>query len=256
MKKFIMAVLMVVLMAVMTGCSMSEPITSDTQGVWNHYFIYPMSLLLTSVADFSGGNYGLSIIVVTILIRLLIFPLVMKQQKSTVAMQKLRPEMTALQEKYKGKKDQADQQSMQKEMMELYRAHNINPVAGCLPVLIQMPIIMAFYYAIGRTTEIAEHSFLWFSLGQSDPYFILPVVAAITTFVQTRVTLTPDIQPQMKMVMNIMPVFILIAGVTLPSALALYWVIGNLFGIGQGLFLKRRMKNLKGNPSDASMATN
>ncbi|MCA1320154.1 membrane protein insertase YidC [Bacillus tianshenii] len=251
-----MAVMMVVLMAVMTGCSMSEPITSDTQGVWNHYFIYPMSLLLTSVADFSGGNYGLSIIVVTILIRLLIFPLVMKQQKSTVAMQKLRPEMTALQEKYKGKKDQADQQNMQKEMMELYRSHNINPVAGCLPVLIQMPIIMAFYYAIGRTTEIAEHSFLWFSLGQSDPYFILPVVAAITTFIQTRVTLTPDIQPQMKMVMNIMPVFILIAGLTLPSALALYWVIGNLFGIGQGLFLKKRMKNLNDSASEASMATN
>lgn len=246
---------MVVLMAVMTGCTMSEPITSDTQGVWNHYFVYPMSLLLTSVADFSGGNYGLSIIVVTILIRILIFPLVMKQQKSTIAMQKLRPEMTALQEKYKGKKDPEDQKKMQKEMMDLYQAHQINPVGGCLPVMIQMPIIMAFYYAIGRTTEIAEHSFLWFSLGQSDPYFILPVVAAITTFIQTRVTLTPDIQPQMKMVMNIMPVFILIAGLTLPSALALYWVIGNLFGIGQGLFLKKRLKNLKESSSEAPVAT-
>ncbi|MGD6833770.1 membrane protein insertase YidC [Sutcliffiella halmapala] len=253
MKKITMAALLVV--TVMTGCSMSEPITSDTQGVWNHYFIYPMSLLLTSVANFSGGNYGLSIIVVTILIRLLIFPLVMKQQKSTIAMQKLRPEMTALQEKYKGKKDPADQQKMQKEMMELYQAHKINPVGGCLPVLIQMPIIMAFYYAIGRTTEIAEHSFLWFSLGQSDPYFILPVVAATTTFIQTRVSLPPDIQPQMKMVMNIMPVFILIAGLTLPSALALYWVIGNLFGIGQGLFLKKRMKNLKENSSEPTVAT-
>lgn len=255
MKKLTMAVLMVVLMAVLTGCNMSEPITSDTQGVWNHYFIFPMSLLLTSVADFSGGNYGLAIIVVTILIRLLIFPLVMKQQKTTLAMQKLRPEMLVVQEKYKGKKDPAEQQKMQKEMMELYQAHKINPVGGCLPVMIQMPIIMAFYYAIGRTTEIAEHSFLWFSLGQSDPYFILPVVAAITTFIQTRVTLTPDIQPQMKMVMNIMPVFILIAGLTLPSALALYWVIGNLFGIGQGLFLKKRMKNLKENSSEATVAT-
>ncbi|WP_078381493.1 membrane protein insertase YidC [Sutcliffiella halmapala] len=245
MKKLVMALMPILLLVVLTGCNMSEPITADSQGIWNHYFVYPLSLLLTSVADWTGGNYGLSIILVTIMVRLVILPLLMKQQKSTLAMQKIRPEMQEIQNKYKDKKDPADQQKMQKELMELYQTHKVNPLGGCLPIMIQMPVIMAFYYAIGRTTELAEHSFLWFSLGQSDPYYILPVVAAITTFIQTRVTLTDEIQPQMKMVMNFIPVFILIAGLTLPSALALYWVIGNLFGIGQGLYLKKRMKLLK-----------
>lgn len=245
MKKLVLAIMPILLLVVLTGCNMSEPITADSQGIWNHYFVYPLSLALTSVAHWTGGNYGLSIIVVTILIRLLLLPLIMKQQMSTIAMQKLRPEMQEIQNKYKDKKDATDQQKMQKELMELYQTHKVNPLGGCLPLMIQMPVIMAFYYAIGRTTELAEHSFLWFSLGQSDPYYILPVVAAITTFIQTRVTLTEGIQPQMKMVMNIIPIFILIAGLTLPSALALYWVIGNIFGIGQGLYLKKRMKLLK-----------
>ena len=81
-------------------------------------------------------------------------------------------------------------------MMQLYQTHKINPVGGCLPIFIQMPIIIAFYNAIARTHEIAQHSFLWVSLGKPDPYFILPVVAAITTFLQIRVSMTDEIQPQ------------------------------------------------------------
>jgi YidC/Oxa1 family membrane protein insertase len=245
MKKFWMTSLILLLSAVLTGCNMSDPITSSSTGIWNHYFVFPLSVALTSAAHWTGGSYGLSIIFVTIMIRFLILPLVLKQQKSMLAMQKVRPEMEALQKKYKDKKDPGDQQKMQKELMELYQTHKVNPLGGCLPMMVQMPIIMAFYHAIGRTTEIAEHSFFWFSLGQPDPYYILPVVAAITTFIQTRVSLTDEIQPQMKMIMNFIPVFILIAGLTLPSALALYWVIGNLFGIAQGIYLKKRMKSLK-----------
>ncbi|MBM7703144.1 membrane protein insertase YidC [Metabacillus iocasae] len=237
--------LIALLMLVLTGCSMSEPITSESTGIWDHYFVYPMSVALTTMAEWLGGNFGLSIIAVTIIIRLVLLPLIMKQQKSTMAMQALRPEMESIQKKYAGKKDPESQQKMQKEMMGLYQKHQINPLGGCLPILFQFPIIMAFYYAIGRTTAIAEHSFLWFSLGQPDPYFILPVVAAITTFLQIRVSMTDEIQPPMKIMMNIMPVFVLIAGFTLPSALALYWVIGNLFGIVQGYYLKKRMELLK-----------
>ncbi|CAG9622980.1 Membrane protein insertase YidC 2 [Sutcliffiella rhizosphaerae] len=256
MKKFLTLSLFIVLVAVLSGCNMSEPITADSTGVWNHYFVYPLSLALTTVADWTGGNYGLSIIIVTIVIRFLILPLVLKQQKSMMAMQKLKPEMDALQAKYKDKKTPADQQKMQQELMQLYQTNKVNPMSGCLPMFVQMPIIMAFYYAIGRTTEIAEHSFFWVSLGQPDPYFILPVIAAITTFIQTRVSLTDQVQPQMKIVMNIIPIFILIAGTTLPSALALYWVIGNLFGIAQGLYLKKRMKLLKDADETAAVPSN
>ncbi|MCM3616941.1 membrane protein insertase YidC [Sutcliffiella horikoshii] len=245
MKKFWTISLIIFLVALLSGCNMSEPITADSSGVWNHYFVYPLSLALTTVAGWTGGSYGISIILVTIAIRTLILPLALKQQKNMLAMQKLKPEMEAIQKKYKDKKNPDDQKKMQTELMGLYQTHKVNPAAGCFPMLIQMPVIMAFYYAIGRTTEIAEHSFFWFSLGQPDPLHILPVVAAITTFIQTRVTLTDDIQPQMKMVMNIIPVMILIAGLTLPSALALYWVVGNMFGIAQGLYLKKRMRTLR-----------
>ncbi len=232
------------LLVVLSGCNLNEPITSESTGVWNHYFVYPMSLLLTKVAETAGGSYGLSIIIVTIIIRLVLLPLIMKQQKSTMAMQVLRPEMENLRKKYPSK-DMESQQKMQKEMMELYQKHNINPLGGCLPLLVQFPIIMAFYYAIGRTEAIADHSFLWVSLGNPDPYFILPIVAALTTFIQLKVGMTDEMPPQMKITMYIMPFFVLIAGISLPSALALYWVIGNLFGIAQGIYLKKRMALLQ-----------
>ncbi|KOO50832.1 membrane protein insertase YidC [Priestia koreensis] len=232
------------LLLVLTGCNMKEPITPDSTGVWNEYFVYPMSVALQKVAEFAGGNFGLSIIIVTIIIRLVLLPLIIRQQRSTMAMQALRPEMEKLREKYPSK-DMESQQKLQKEMMELYKTYKINPVAGCLPIFIQMPIIMAFYYAIGRTKVIATHDFLWFSLGHPDPYYILPVVAAITTFLQIRVSMTDEMPPQMKITMYIMPLFVLIAGLSLPSALALYWVVGNCFGMAQGLYLKKRMTLLK-----------
>ncbi|MFC3885190.1 membrane protein insertase YidC [Bacillus songklensis] len=232
------------LLVVLSGCNLKEPITAESPGIWNHFFVYPMSMLLTKVAETVGGSYGLSIIIVTIIIRLVLLPLILKQQKSTMAMQVLRPEMENLRKKYPSK-DMESQQKMQKEMMELYQKHNINPLGGCLPLLVQFPIIMAFYYAIGRTEAIAEHSFLWVSLGQPDSLHILPIVAAITTFIQIKVGMTDEVPPQMKITMYIMPLFVLMAGFSLPAALALYWVIGNLFGIAQGIYLKKRMKILQ-----------
>ncbi|AKO91751.1 membrane protein insertase YidC [Priestia filamentosa] len=229
----------------LAGCSIKEPITADSTGIWNEYFVYPMSQLLTHVAHWLGNEYGLSIILVTILIRLILLPLIIRQQRSTMAMQALRPEMEKLREKYPSK-DAQSQQKLQQEMMQLYQKHSINPIGGCLPIFIQMPIIMAFYYAIARTQEIADHSFLWVSLGAPDPYFIFPIVAACTTFLQVKAGMTTDeVLPQMKIMMYIMPVFVLIAGLSLPSALALYWVIGNVFGTFQGLYLKKRMTILK-----------
>ncbi|AEN88095.1 MULTISPECIES: membrane protein insertase YidC [Priestia] len=245
-KKLLLLGLMGALLLALAGCSSTKtPVTATSGGFWDHYFVYPLSMALTKIAEWAGGSYGLSIIIATVIIRLVLLPLILKQQKSTMAMQALRPEMEKIQKKYAGKKDPETQQKQQKEMMQLYQTHKINPVGGCLPIFIQMPIIIAFYNAIARTHEIAQHSFLWVSLGKPDPYFILPVVAAITTFLQIRVSMTDEIQPPMKMMMNIMPIFILVAGISLPSALALYWVIGNLFGIGQGYYLKKRMSLLK-----------
>jgi YidC/Oxa1 family membrane protein insertase len=231
---------LVVIMALLAGCTqVNEPITSESQGFWNQYIVYPLSWLITYVAEMFGNSYGLAIIIVTILIRLVILPLMVKQMKSSKAMQAIQPEMQKLREKYSSK-DQQTQQKLQKETMELFQKHGINPLAGCFPLLIQMPILIGFYHAIMRTTAIAEHTFLWFDLGDKDPYYILPIIAGITTFIQQKLTMAGAMNqnPQMAMMLWLMPIMIVIFAISFPAALSLYWVVGNIFMIVQTFFIK------------------
>lgn len=221
----------------------NEPITKESEGFWNTYIVYPLSWLITYFATLFGNNYGLSIIVVTLIIRLAILPLMIKQMKSSKAMQALQPEMQKLKEKYSSK-DQQTQQKLQQETMALFQKHGVNPIAGCFPLLIQMPILIGFYHAIMRTQEIAQHNFLWFDLGERDPFFILPIVAGITTFIQQKLMMAgtsgqnPAMMPQMQMMLWLMPIMIVIFAVNFPAALSLYWVVGNLFMIGQTFLIK------------------
>lgn len=221
----------------------NEPITKESEGFWNTYIVYPLSWLITYFATLFGNNYGLSIIVVTLIIRLAILPLMIKQMKSSKAMQALQPEMQKLKEKYSSK-DQQTQQKLQQETMALFQKHGVNPIAGCFPLLIQMPILIGFYHAIMRTQEIAQHNFLWFDLGERDPFFILPIVAGITTFAQQKLMMAgtsgqnPAMMPQMQMMLWLMPIMIVIFAVNFPAALSLYWVVGNLFMIGQTFLIK------------------
>ncbi|MED4207288.1 YidC family membrane integrase SpoIIIJ [Neobacillus mesonae] len=222
------------------GCSqVNKPITSESTGFWNEYIVYPLSWLIKEAAYLLGGNFGLSIIVVTILIRLVILPLMIKQTKSSKAMQALQPEMKALREKYSSK-DQKTQQKLQQETMALFQKHGVNPMAGCFPLIIQMPILIGFYHAIMRTREIAEGSFLWFDLGEKDPFYILPIVAGITTFIQQKMMMagTENQNPQMAMMVWMMPIMIVVFAISFPSALSLYWVVGNIFMIVQTYFIK------------------
>jgi YidC/Oxa1 family membrane protein insertase len=227
------------LVAVLSGCSeVNQPITSESSGIWNQYFVYPLSWLITKMAELLGNQFGLSIILVTILVRLLILPLMIKQVKSTKAMQAIQPEMQKLQAKYSSK-DAETQQKLQQETMALFQKHGVNPLAGCLPIFVQMPILIAFYHAIMRTTEIANHSFLWFDLGDKDPYFILPLVAGATTFIQQKISMVgQDNNPTMQMMLYIMPIMIIVFAINFPAALSLYWVVGNIFSIAQTYFIK------------------
>ncbi len=228
------------LFLLLTGCSeIKQPITADSKGIWNEYIVYPLSWFIKEVAYLLGGSFGLSIIVVTILIRLVILPLMIKQTKSSKAMQALQPEMKALREKYSSK-DQKTQQKLQQETMALFQKHGVNPMAGCFPLLIQMPILIGFYHAISRTREIAEGNFLWFDLGEKDPYYILPIIAGITTFIQQKMMMagTENQNPQMAMMVWMMPIMIVVFAISFPSALSLYWVVGNIFMIVQTYFIK------------------
>lgn len=231
--------LIAVLSAGCTAANPNNPLPIDPNGgIWDRFFVYPLSWLLQEAAVLVGGSYGISILIATVLVRLLILPLMIKQMKSSKRMQELQPEMVKLRDKYKN-----DPQKYQQEMIKLYQVHQVNPLSGCLPILIQMPILLAFYHAIIRTAPIREHDFLWLQLGQKDPFFILPVLAAATTFFQQWMTMknSPTMMenPQMKMMLYIMPVMILVISITLPSALSLYWVYGNIFTIIQTYFLYR-----------------
>ncbi|AEH48127.1 membrane protein insertase YidC [Parageobacillus thermoglucosidasius] len=244
MKKWLFALLGTVVL--LSGCNRNAPIDEHSQGIWDHYFVYPMSKLLLTLGHFFGNNYGVAIIVLTLIVRFCLLPLMIKQFKTTIAMQKLRPELQKLQEKYKGT-DLEAQRKLQQEMMQLYQKHGVNPASGCLPVLIQTPIFMALYYAILRTQEIKLHSFLWVQLGHRDPYFILPILASLTTFISLRLSpsMTEEQMPQMAMMSYIMPIMIFIGASSVPSALSLYWVVGGCFSIIQSLILRMQLKAVK-----------
>lgn len=237
--------MMIGLAALLSGCGYStDPITKDSSGFWSHYIVFPLSWLIRWFAAHMGGSYALGIVVVTIIIRLLIMPLMIKQIKSQKEMTKIQPKMKELQQKY-ASKDNETRQKLQQETMRLYQEHNVNPMMGCLPLLIQMPILIGFYQAISRTAEIKGDTFLWMTLGNPDQYFILPILAAITTFLSSKISMMGQVQQNKSMasIIYIMPVMILIMGISLPSALALYWIIGNIFTFCQTLLINNPFKN-------------
>lgn len=235
-RKFGLAAMMVGLLVVMTGCfNIEAPINENSEGFWDAYLVYPLSWVIIYFADLFNDNFGLSIVVVTILLRILILPLMIKQTKSAKAMQAIQPEMQKLREKYSAK-DQKTQQKLQQEMMAMFQEKGVNPLAGCLPLVIQMPILLAFYHAIMRTEEIGGHDFLWFALDAPDPIFLLPIIAGITTFIQQKMMMVTD-NPQMKILLYMMPIMIFAFAIFFPAALTLYWVVGNIFMIVQTYFI-------------------
>jgi len=200
-----------------------------------------MSWLITYFAELFNESYGLSIIVVTIIIRLFLLPLNVKQLKSSKAMQDIQPELQELQKKYSSK-DANTQQKLQQETMALFQKHGVNPLAGCLPIFVQMPILIAIYHAIMRTEAIHGHTFLWFALDSPD--YVLPLIAGAATFLQQKLMMagSPAAQnPQMVAMLYIMPIMITVFAFFFPSALALYWVVGNIFMVAQTVFIRKPM---------------
>jgi YidC/Oxa1 family membrane protein insertase len=224
----------------LSGCTeVQEPITRESEGLWNEYVVYPISQTIIYLAQLFGNNFGIAIIIVTVMIRVLIFPLMVKQIRNTKAMGALQPEIEKLKEQYPDK-DAHSQQQLQEKMMELFSHYNVNPLSGCLPILIQMPILVAFFHAITRTKEISENNFLWMNLGSPDPYYFLPIIAGITTYMGQKLIMAgaENDNPQMAMMLWVMPVMIVIFALNFPAALSLYWSIGNIFMIAQSFFVK------------------
>lgn len=252
--KYRFLILLFLSLLILGGCGTNlSPIDSSATGFFAQYFVYPMSLLIKKVAFLFQGNYGIAIIIITIGIRLVLTPFFIKQsknsQESQGKMARIRPEMDAIQEKYKGKKSPEDQLKMQNELTNLYKKHDFNPIkmaTGCLPMILQMPILIGFYYAIRRTPEIAEQSFLWFSLGETDILFV--IVAVIIYYIQARVGLIglkKSQRKQMAIMGLISPIMIGIISLNVPAALPLYWAVSGLYMIAQTLIIKRSIHGKK-----------
>lgn len=186
-------------------------------------------------------NYGIAIILLTIVVKMALYPLTVKQMKSMKAMQVLQPKIKEIQEKQK------DPQKAQQAIMTLYKENGANPLSGCLPLLIQMPILIALYQALNNFpyANPAHAKFLWVTnLSVPDPFYGLAILSGATTYVLQKMTTNTADQTQ-KTMLTIMPIFIGWMSTNFPAGLALYWVVLNLVGIAQQYFIN---KNYEGAP--------
>ncbi|HWO54705.1 YidC/Oxa1 family membrane protein insertase [Paenibacillus sp. FSL M7-1455] len=235
------AVLLLAVM-VLSACG-SNSVTYTTEDMktsgsfWQRNVVYYFSLALDTFAQWFNGEYGLAVLVMVIIVRTIILPLSIKQVRSSKAMQAIQPELAKIKEKYK---DNPEKQ--QQETMRLFQENKVNPMAGCLPLIVQMPVFIALYNSIIHNKYLYEHSFLWLQLGKPDHTFILPLLAAATTFLQTWMMLKMNPTPQqgaMQFMMFVYPVLIFFMSYQFPSALPLYWFFSNLYTIVQNYFLYR-----------------
>jgi YidC/Oxa1 family membrane protein insertase len=176
----------------------------------------------------------------TILIKVVLYPLTQSQMKSMRSMQQLQPKIKEIQERYKD-----DPQKMQSHVMSLYKERGANPLSGCLPLLIQLPILMAFYQSLFHFKyAVAAHAaFLWVpNLSAKDPYFIFAVLAGLTTYYQQKISTVDTKDPTQKTMLIVMPFFIAWMAATFPAGLGLYWVIFNVLGIAQQLWVNRQLQ--------------
>ncbi len=183
------------------------------------------------------GNYGIAIILITAIIKVIFAPLTHKSYKSMKEMQKLQPKITALQKKFKD-----DKQKLNIEMMGLYKTHKVNPVSGCLPMVIQIPVFIALYNVLSYAIELRHAPFFWWiqDLSAMDPYYIFPVVMGISMLIQQWMTpAAPTADPIQSKMMLLMPVIFTFMFLSFPSGLVLYWLVNNVLSIAQQVVTNR-----------------
>lgn len=199
----------------------------------------PLTGLLANGLEFfhyQGAPWWLSIGILTVIVRSLLFPLTVRQVKSMRAMQDLKPEMDKIRAKYKDNKQQ-----QQEEIMKLYQDRKVNPFGSCLPLLIQMPIFIAMFYVIqgfGETHEsFASGGLLWFQdLSVQDPYYILPILSAVTMLGASEIT-AKNLDPQQRWMMRILPVVFTVFLLSFPAGLFMYWITSNLVTLVQNYLI-------------------
>lgn len=185
------------------------------------------------------SNYGIVIILLTIIVRLILTPLTITQTRSMARMQKIQPQLKELQKKYKD-----DKQKLQQETMAFYKQNNVNPLAGCLPLILQMPVFFALFQALRNPTEkvtdvVKDFNFLWMNLNERDPYYILVILMVATMFLSTKLSTT---DPKQSKFMYILPVVFGFISWQFPAGILVYWVTTNVWSIGQQWIVNKIVK--------------
>ncbi len=220
------------------------------EGLWTSVFVKSIAWFLIKVG-YLLGNFAVSVIIASLIIRLIAFPVTKKTAMQSEQMKKAQPELEKIQKKYKGKDDQESMMKQNQEMMQVYQKYKINPIGGCIFAMLQLPLFIAFFEAIQRTPVIFEGKFLGLQLGTTPmvgitsatfiSYLILMIIIAGTTFYSFKMTSAGNMSndPTMKMMPIIMSVMIVITAVFMPAGLGIYWVTSNVFTIVQNILVKR-----------------
>ena len=198
-------------------------------------YIRQFLTFLLNTTDKYVGNFGVSIIIVTILIKIMLLPLTLKQDKSMKEMKKLQPEIEKIKEKYAN-----DKQMLNIKTMELYKEHKVNPLGGCLPLLLQLPILFALFGVLRNGIIPKDSSFLWLKLSVPDQFYILPVLNGAVSFLQQKLMGSADSNPQMKNMMYVFPIMMIFISYRMPSGLQVYWLTSSILAVVQQYFIMKK----------------
>ncbi|MCQ4305843.1 membrane protein insertase YidC [Stutzerimonas frequens] len=210
-------------------------LTVDYGILW--FIAQPIFWLLENIHALLG-NWGWSIIVLTIVIKLAFFPLSAASYRSMARMRAVSPKMQALKEQHGD-----DRQKMSQAMMELYKKEKINPLGGCLPILVQMPVFLALYWVLLESVEMRQAPWMFWitDLSIKDPFFILPIIMGVTMFIQQQLNPTPP-DPMQARVMKLLPIIFTFFFLWFPAGLVLYWVVNNVLSIAQQWYITRKIE--------------
>ncbi len=230
-------------------CSKFKITSGKYEGLWTSIFVKPLAYILLKLGNLVK-NYGISVILISLIIRLIAFPITKKTAMQSEIIKKAQPELNRIQKKYEGKQDQESMMKQNQEILAVYQKYHISPLSGCLFAFIQLPIFVAFFEAVQRTPVIFEDKFLGLQLGTTPSvgigsvtfyaYILLMLIIAATTYFSFKMNSTGNMEdPTMKMMPMMMSGMIIITALFMPTGLGIYWVTSNLFTIVQNILVKR-----------------
>ena len=236
-------------------CKSFTPKKIKYVSLWETIFIKPLAWCILKLG-YAVKNMGVSVMIIGLLIRLLMMPIQIKTVKQSEAMKKIQPEMEKIERKYKNKTDNDSLMAKSQETMMLYKKYKINPVGSCLMAFIQLPLFFAFLEAINRVPAIFEGKFLTMNLGMTPMtgiahhnyiYILLVILIIASTYFSFKNSMggqsqTPEMQQQMKFMFTFMILMISVASLSLPTAIALYWIITNGFAVIQNIIIKKMLE--------------